>query len=205
MTEELNIKNKILIDSEGLFMKFGFKSITMDDIARELGISKKTLYQHFVDKNDLVNQCVELHLADINKNCDCIIQEKSDPIDTMISITQYVGKQIHSVNPSALFDLKKYFKPAWDKLDLHSKEYICDSIRHNIEQGQKKGIYRKDIIVEYVCKFYLHLIHLIINPEFFDKNFDMKKLHHQIITYHLRAICTAKGLETLELKLKELK
>ena len=124
MSDNEDIKIKILREAETLFMKYGFKSITMDDMSRELGISKKTLYQYFEDKNDLVNQTVKQHLEDQMDECKTLEERKNDPITFMLNITDSVSSKRRQINPGVLFDLKKYFKPAWDKLHDFKTNYI---------------------------------------------------------------------------------
>ncbi len=199
------LKEKILVESETLFLRFGFKSITMDDVARELGISKKTLYLHFTDKNDLVNQCVEHHLNRINGLCQKFMDEKGDAISILLAITQYTSGMLKSISQSSMYDLKKYFKSAWDKLEANRKEFIYSSIRSNLELGIKKGLYRKDIHPEIIGRIYVHLVGFLIDPENYDQDdMDLRELHLEIIKYHLHAVCTPKGEEILNEKLKSL-
>jgi TetR/AcrR family transcriptional regulator, cholesterol catabolism regulator len=198
------IKHKILQSAENLFMRYGFKSITMDDVSRELGISKKTLYQYFTDKHDLVSNCITNHLNNTNCSCNNIINENDDAIDAMVKITEFVGNQLKSINPSALYDLKKYFRESWDLLDKNMKSFVYDNIKKNIEQGQKKGYYRKDLKIDIVAAIYVHLINLVIDPEFVGKGQDTRALHLEIIKYHIHAICTAKGQEFFAEKSKHL-
>lgn len=205
MNEQQDIKAKILYEAETLFMKYGFKSITMDDVARELGVSKKTLYQYFTDKNDLVNQCVDSHLDIMKNGCIMIMEPKADPVVSMLQISDFVGKNIRQLNPSSMYDLKKYFKSAWDKVDAYRKEFIATQITENIESGKKKGLYRKDVDTETIVMIYVYLVDFLINPETHASNFDFNKMHQEIIKYHLRAICTPKGLEVMEEQLKNKK
>jgi AcrR family transcriptional regulator len=200
-------KKNILTRTESLFLKFGFKSITMDDVSRELGISKKTLYQHFVDKNDLVNQCVENHLLDINAVCDSIVYNKElDAIEAMMRITQYMSQMLRNMNPSAMFDLKKYFKSTWDKMEENRRSFIMNGISENFDLGVRKGLYRKDLNKEMIVRLYLHLVSFIIDPDHYDRrDMDITSLHIEIVKYHMRSICTPKGLEILEEKIKHLK
>lgn len=197
------VKEKILIEAETLFMRFGFKSITMDDVARELGISKKTLYLHFTDKNELVNECVEHHLTRINTICEQFIDEKGDAISILLAITQYTSGMLKAISLSSMYDLKKYFKQAWDKLEANRKQFIYSSIKSNLEQGIRKGLYRKEINVESVARIYVHLVGYLIDPENYDRDdMDLRTTHLEIIKYHLHAVCTPKGEEILTEKLK---
>lgn len=200
------VKDKILTESEALFMRYGFKSITMDDVARELGVSKKTLYQFFADKTDLVNQCVDHYLEKMNATCSHIMAKKElDAINAMLEITEQVRAILAQVNPSSMYDLKKYFKPAWDKLDADRRGFIRNNIRENIALGIKKGLYRKDIDLEIISHLYVYLVGFLTDPEKYDPAIDIRTLHMEIVKYHLRSICTIKGLEVLEEKLKQLK
>lgn len=197
------VKEKILSESEAMFMRYGFKSITMDDVARELGVSKKTLYQFFVDKNDLVAQCVENHLDKIREGCIFINTHATDPVSEMLEISSHVGQQIKHVNPAALFDLRKYFKPVWDKLDDFRKQYITQNITRNLESGKKKGFYWKDIDTELTCKLYVYLLDFVLNPDNYYDKADFRSVHLELIKYHLRSVCTPKGLEVMENKLSQ--
>ncbi|MFN4993851.1 MAG: TetR/AcrR family transcriptional regulator [Bacteroidota bacterium] len=202
MVKEQEIKIKILLEAKMLFMRYGFKSITMDDISRELGVSKKTLYQHFEDKYDLVDRCVDHQIIDMNCNCDELMEHSEDPISAMLSISDFIGNAIRILNPSAMFDLKKYFKPAWDKLQANRKNHIYNLVIKNLENGRKKGLYRKEIDPEITCRIFVYLIGFITDPEHYDRQeMDFKTLHLEMTKYHLRAICTPKGIELLEEKL----
>jgi AcrR family transcriptional regulator len=197
------IKDKILTEAEVLFMRYGFKSITMDDVARELGVSKKTLYQFFADKNDLVNQCVEHYLDNMNKLCCNVVENKElDAIGVMLQISEQMSALIRQVNPSSMFDLKKYFKGAWDKLEADRRSFIKKVIQDNVLFGIKKGLYRKDLDADIVSRIYIYLVGFLTNPDNYDKEeMDIKVMHLEIVKYHLHSICTVKGLELLEEKL----
>ncbi len=201
-----DIKVKIMHEAEALFMKFGFKSITMDDVARELGISKKTLYQYFEDKNDLVNQAVTQYLCDERKQCESVVSTNDDPITYMLKVTDTLSDRRRQINPGVLFDLKKYFKPAWDQINEFTTMYVFENVLQNIELGKSKGYYYKDINEKLIARLYVHLIDFIISPE---KNMHENKhfveLHLEVMKYHLRAICTDKGLKILNERLKEIK
>jgi AcrR family transcriptional regulator len=201
-----DVKENILLSAEMLFLKYGFKSITMDDVARELGISKKTLYQYFVDKNDLVNQCVDHYLLFINNMCNKLTHvPNKDAVSVMIDIAESVNAMLTQLNTSSLFDLKKYYKPIWDKLE--SERYTCihQSVKENLEQGIKKGLYRKDLNKFIVIDIYIYLTGMLTNPETYSQNVNQSNIYIELVKYHLRSICTPKGLELLEEKLKQLK
>lgn len=197
-------KEKILTHASALFMKYGFKSITMDDICRELGMSKKTIYQFYSDKNELVSACIDAELNTMECGADAIMSKYENPIDAMIAIIEFTGGMMQSLTPGVLFDLKKYFRSSWDKLDNHIKQAVYASVKANVENGQKKGLYRKDTDINHISMIYVHLVQLLIDPDLLDKGVVIRDLHMAITRYHIRAICTIKGLEYFEEKSKHL-
>lgn len=191
-------KNKILFGAEALFMKYGFKSITMDDISRELGISKKTLYQYFEDKNDLVNQTITNHIQVDEQNCCKILDGCFDPIEYLFEISKSITSNHRKVNVAVLFDLKKYFKPAWEKLENFKSDFINKQMIENISKGIELGLYRNDINIALTAKFYVHNIDFMMKPELYQEiSTDFYFIHQEMIKYFLRGICTDKGLKKL--------
>ena len=196
-----DIKNKILLGSESLFLKYGFKSITMDDIARELGISKKTLYQFFDDKNSLVDQTVIRHIIQEECVCNELLNKVDNPIDYMLQITDSFGDIKKQINQSILFDLKKYFKGTWDKLNDFRIDFVYKQVLQNLEKGKEQGYYSGDLNEKLISRFYIHLVDFMMNPDnYHDENLDFKTVHKEMMKYHLRAICTEKGLKYLNKK-----
>lgn len=192
-------KIKILRGAEALFLRYGFKSITMDDISRELGISKKTLYQYFSDKNHLVNQVVEHHLNDERDLCCKIEDEEKDPIAYLLAISNNFSSEDKHINTAVLYDLKKYFKEAWDKVDSFSSEFIYDQVLKNLIDGKEKGLYRKEMNERIIALHYVHMIQFMVNPENYQKEErDFQVVHKELMQYHLHGILTDKGLKQLD-------
>ena len=199
MSEE--VKNKILSGSEALFLKYGFKSITMDDIARELGISKKTLYQFFDDKNSLVDQTVTRHIEQEEFMCNNLKSAIGNPIDFLLMITDSFSDVKKQINQSILFDLKKYFKGTWDKLNQFRIDFIYHQMLQNISIGKEQGLYIKDINDKLVARFYIHLVDFMLNPDNYQGDtLDLKTVHQEMVNYHLRSICTEEGRAYLKSK-----
>ena len=200
------IKDKILSGAETLFLRYGFKSITMDDVARELGVSKKTLYQFFVDKNDLVHHCVEHYMDNMNNICNGVVADHSlDAVTVIFKITEQMNAVIRQLNPSSMFDLKKYFKTAWDKLESERKSFIKRTMMENLNQGKKEGLYKTELDAEITSDIYIYLIGYLTNPENHNgQAADLKTMHFELIKYHLRSICTPKGLTLMNEKFKEI-
>lgn len=202
---EEDLKLKIINGSTLLFLKFGFKSITMDDIVRELGISKKTLYQYFSDKNELVIKCIDKHLQDEKKSCNQIGNQELNPVSFLIQITENLSDKKKQINQSILFDLKKYFKDAWELLNQYRKEFIYNQMIENLKRGKSEGYYKADINENLIAKFYIHLIDFMVNPDNDqDSQLSIKDIHFEMMKYHIRGICTDKGIKIFNKYLEKL-
>jgi AcrR family transcriptional regulator len=197
MSEE--VKTKILNGAETLFLRYGFKSITMDDIARELGLSKKTLYQFFEDKTKLVDETVARHIQQEMHFCSGLCQSVKNPIEYMLTLTDSFGELKKQINQTILFDLKKYFKPSWDKLNNFRVEFIYNEVLTNLRTGKNEGLYHAELNEELTAIFYIHLIDFLLNPDnYMEQKKDFKTVHNEMMRYHLRSICTEKGLKLLK-------
>ena len=189
-----------------MFLKYGVKSLSMDDIARELGISKKTLYLHFKDKKDLVLQVV-LHSVE---NLDCkmskIIKEKSlNAIDILFYVSKEIAEGRKNMNPNINFDLQKYYPDAWILVSEHRKKHIFGKIYRNMEKGISEGLYRNDFNIDVIAKLYEEQVN---NLSLWGKdslNVSFDEILETVFVYHIRGIASKKGLEYLETKLNTIK
>src|SRR5580765_1089282 len=112
--EEIDTKEKILQGAEDLFVKYGIRSISMDDIAKHLSVSKKTLYQHFVDKDELVTMVTQTHMESNKKLYESVREQSENSIDELHKIGQMVRRHLEDQNPSLLFDIQKFHPKAWN-------------------------------------------------------------------------------------------
>jgi DNA-binding XRE family transcriptional regulator len=201
MNEEL--KN-ILLKVRELYTKYGIKSITMDDVATELGISKKTLYQYITDKDDLVGKFIdneiELRQEEI---CKCF-KTHFNAIEELFEISVFMNKLMKNQNPATEHDLKKYYPHHFNKMVGTRRERIFNYILLNLKKGKEEGLYRTDLNEEIIAKLYLSRIESIhINDLFTVEEFTSAKLFMELLMYHVRGIATEKGISVLEKKIKE--
>jgi AcrR family transcriptional regulator len=201
----IDTKEKILVGTDRLFMKLGFKTVTMDDVCRELGISKKTLYQYFTDKTDLVKQTI----TEIFKHQDCQIvsihAEIKNPIDEALQIMKAVSKMMKEVNPTAIHDLKKYYPECWEMFKLRKQNIILPTISSNFERGIEQGLYRSDLHINILSKIYAEIIDLLVSDHIFPAHeYSFQEVYHTFMNYHLRGIVTPKGLKYLEKRINEI-
>ncbi len=190
----------------GMFNKFGLRSVTMDDVARELGISKKTIYKYFENKADLIQKSVQTVHDAIEETLMAIHNKSTNPIDELVEIDSVVCEIMKRHNPSLRYQLQKYYPRTYNYLYEGRHKLIHKMIRENIEMGQKGGWYREDASKEVISFLYCAKVETI--PEEEEEifaSFEMPFIMNQALIYHIRGLATAKGLEYLETKLKDIK
>jgi AcrR family transcriptional regulator len=191
--------DKICAASEKLFMRYGIKSITMDDVAKDLGISKKTIYQYVSDKDDLVKKTIILHVQTMDVLCQKVIQSEENAILQILKIADMMISMHKEMNQSLLFDLKKFHAETYQMFTEHRENTIVKELNDNIELGIKQGIYRGDINLTVTTGFYIVLVESCLDTSLkalSDLSFAEK--YNYLIDYHMNAICTPKGLQFLK-------
>lgn len=194
------MKNLVEKVSE-LYMRYGIKSVTMDDVARHLGISKKTLYLYVKDKKELVELSVNHHLEkniEAEKN---LRDKKLSAIDELLEVYRFAGEMIKDVNPSYQYDLQKYYPYLCDRFNQFKRENLFEIIKGNLIRGISEGVYRKEINVEIIARMHAfrHFKSDDINRE--DVELMMhKETFKEIFLYHMHAIINDKGREILKQK-----
>ena len=187
-----------------MYLKYGIKSITMDDVARELAISKKTLYQHFENKNDLVNQVIEHEMG--KRACEMkeIYSDKLNAIEELLLVNKHLMETIQNVNPSAKYDLKKYYPSLYQKVHTMQREKMYDAILNNIRKGKKEGLFRQELNEETITKVQVAMFENIDETDFIDID-EMRSpdFLRETFIYHIRGMANEKGVQFLENKLRE--
>ncbi|MCB9252879.1 MAG: TetR/AcrR family transcriptional regulator [Flavobacteriales bacterium] len=193
--------NRIVEGCETLFRKYGIKSLSMDDIARELGMSKRTIYQFVNDKNDLVLKTFSHILSNHKSRCNEIHKEIKNPVLEILEFTKEMSSQMKETHPAIFFDLRKYHPDAWQMFNGFSQEFIFQHIKDNLKKGIETGHYRNDLDVNIIPQLYICLIQNITNPECFSNiEYNFNTIYSEMIRYHFYGICTAKGLKFIDTK-----
>lgn len=196
-------QTQIISEITMLFMKYGIKSLTMDEISRHMGISKKTLYQYVTDKNDLVKKGVGLLIEHEKMMLCSAMDESKTAIDELIGVTKCVSSEIGEMHPSVIFDLQKYYPEAWKLMEEHKKQFIYNMMLENLKRGINEGYYRENINPLIIANIYMGMVDNMLNPENpINKHTSLDKMHTEIIRYHIKGIANDKGLEYLKEALK---
>ncbi len=203
---ETNVENIIKTVNE-LYQKYGIRSVTMDDVARKIGISKKTLYQIVPDKSSLVKKVMFSYLEKMRQHVKEIEQRKLNAIEHSLEVNKLINKIITYHNPAMEYDLKKYYPAIHNALIEKRRETMYKSIVKNMNKGIKEGLFRSDLKVEIIAKLQILRSDANIDCEFYDlsKKYKPHEIFNEVYIYHLRGICSIKGLNFLEKKLEELK
>ncbi len=192
------MRETILEKSSELFLKLGFKSVTMDDIAHEMGISKKTIYIHFNNKTDLVEECTMYVFHKIAENINCIRVLKKNPIEELYEIKKMVMVHLHDEKGSTEYQLQKYYPKIFIQLRKKQFQIMEDCIVDNIKKGVGEGIYRENINVDFIGRIYFSGVTSLKDQEIFPSDqFPINLLMDDFLEYHLRGIVTPKGRKIL--------
>jgi len=186
-----------------VFMQYGIKSVTMDDMSRHLGISKKTLYKFVKDKNDLVKKALLLQSSLEQKVINEIQSRGLNAIDEMFEIGQFISGLLKGIHPSIHYDLEKYHTEVFHETMLKHHSYIFTCMKTNLEKGLKEGVYRKDLNAHVISKIYLKKIDAVFDAEVFPPGeISFEEVYAILFRYHIRGIANKKGIEHLEKKEK---
>lgn len=179
-----------------MYMKFGIRSVTMDHVASEFGISKKTLYQYFRDKEDLVTHVVNYFLE--NPDLDFSTMNKKNAVDSMFAVREHVANILKFYNNNIEFELKKSYPQLYKKVHETKRQRIFENTIENLKQGMEQGLYRKDLDPYFIAKLQVGRIIYTLNPEYgIFEEYEVNSLafFDSMMNYHMHAICNPKGLE----------
>lgn len=192
------MKEEILLRATDMFLNYGFKSVTMDDLARNLGISKKTIYQHFDNKTKLVESST-LNLFNVIANgIDRICALEKNPIEEIFSIKQFVMAHLKDEKSSPQYQLQKYYPSIFDSLKKKQFGVMEVCVTNNLKKGVRNELYRDNINIDFISRLYFNGMLALKDKDLFPvKKFSANEIMNNYLEYHLRGICTPKGLAIL--------
>ncbi len=190
----MNSSQEIVLQADKLFRKFGVRSVSMDDISMQLGISKKTLYLQFDNKEALIKQVLIRHNEQERVAIGRIKSESVDAIDEMFRITAHTVEMMRQVPIFLLNDLRKYYPECWLITQEFNQNHIFQETIENLKKGKAEGNYRADIDDEIIATLYVQSCFLLIQQEHFhSSNYDFEKILIAFVTYHLHGIMSETG------------
>ena len=188
------MKERILAEAQRLFWKYGVRSVTMEDIAKQLGISKKTIYQHFPDKEQILYQVIQQKTSRNQSEMECMVIDTTNPIDELLSVLSMMQKNADQVSPNLLMDIKRYYPQAFSLFRQYKEEQIMRSILENIQKGVLEGLYRNDVNPAILARLRVEQIELAFNHDLFPSDqYSMHDVQAELIHHFVRGMLTEKG------------
>lgn len=195
----MEVPERILDTAFGLFRQYGTRSITMDDIAMKLGISKKTLYAHFTDKNDLVVHAIDRFLNHIRSASAHLPQKADNAIEELFLVMLLMHEQYGEINPVIMSDLQKFHPSAFALFQDHKDGYMNTMVRQNLERGIREGLYRPTLNLTVLPHFRTLAMTLCLEVERFNlQHMDMWEIQKVLVEHFLYGVASLKGYQLIE-------
>lgn len=191
--------DRIMQGGDELFLQAGIKSVTMDDIAKHLGMSKKTIYHYFGDKNELVIALVKKKLRDDEYQMQLIIQDSANVIDEMINMMKCSEEIFSRINPIVIHDMQKYHPEAWGEFQKFKSNVLIKTLEELLTKGIEQGFIRPDLDVKVLAKMRVHQVEMGFNHTIFPiAQFSTWKVQYQLLEHFNYGVCTLKGHQLLD-------
>jgi AcrR family transcriptional regulator len=190
---------RILLKARDLMLQSGLRQVTMDDLAHQLGISKKTIYLYYKDKDDLVKAVVNLELKEHEMTCKDCKSKAENAIHEMFLLMENMKAMTQTMNPNSMMELEKHFSNAFDMIKTHKDDFLFSLIKQNLMKGIEEGCYRKDLDIDIISKFRLETVFIPFNLHLFPLNkFNSIEVHTQLMEHFVYGLMTVKGHELMD-------
>ncbi|MBT31461.1 MAG: TetR family transcriptional regulator [Thalassobius sp.] len=196
---KLDTKERIILAASNLFWTYGIRNVKMDDIANELSISKKTIYQFFKDKNEIVTVSVKSLLEKERMFIEEKIEQSIDAMDELFISFEYFKKFFRTLNPSLSTDLENHYPEAWEVYLYYKNNIFKNSLINSMKRGIKEGIFRDDFDIEIMARMRMQQFQLAFDSKVFPlQEFDFFEIQIQFIVHFVLGISTIKGFERIQ-------
>jgi AcrR family transcriptional regulator len=194
----MEVKERILTKAADLFMRYGIRSITMDEIATQLGISKKTIYQFFTDKDEMVSAVIDQEISKNENECIQFRQDAANAVHQLFLALESLEEMLKYTNPLMLYDLEKHHPRAYRKIKDYKYQFLYRTILENLEWGISEKLYRDDIQLDITTKWRIESAFLVFNPDVFPHSrYNMFEVNFHLALLFLYGVVTDKGRELI--------
>jgi TetR/AcrR family transcriptional regulator, cholesterol catabolism regulator len=192
-------RNDILIKVSELFRKYGVKSVTMDDVAKELGISKKTLYQYVADKTDLINKLMDYEIEGVGICFKGILATKQNAIEQLFEVNRFMMSMQKRYSPSFDYDMKKYYPDIFQRVFMIRRNNIFNASVANLQKGKLEGLYREELNEEILAKLNVSRMENMRSSSLFTaEEINSGEIFKEMFIYHIRGIANENGIKFLD-------
>ncbi|RYG50249.1 MAG: TetR/AcrR family transcriptional regulator [Chitinophagaceae bacterium] len=197
--QETVTRDRIKKAAHDLVMRYGIRSVSMDDFASNLGMSKKTIYQYYKDKDELVDAVISDIINRNKEICVCDRQESRDAIHELFLALDMMSVVMESLNPVVMFDMQKYHPACFGKFLKHKDEYLYNVVKQNLIRGISEDLYRTDLNVELMARFRVDSILIPFNPGFTQNvKMGLDEAHKELLIHYLYGIVNPKGYKLIQ-------
>jgi AcrR family transcriptional regulator len=190
----MELRERILTEADDLFCKFGVKRITMDDVAKQLGMSKKTIYQHFKDKNELVYVLIQNMLDAQMKVMDEQAASAENAVQEVFLVVTHLQDMLSKMNPMIFYDLQKYHPEVWTLFKNFRYSYMRECLLKNLSWGVKEGLFRDNLNFEIMSTMRIEQCDMVFNQIVFPPGkYIISDVMTEITEHYLYGLCTLKG------------
>jgi TetR/AcrR family transcriptional regulator, cholesterol catabolism regulator len=199
----MEASERILKEATQLFTRYGIRSVSMDDIAHELGMSKKTIYQHFEDKDALVKAVIAAEINGIQKVCLGYNQQAANAIEEIFLTMEFMDDFFRNMNPSILYDMEKFHNGAYQLFQNHKEQFFLKLVKKNLVRGIEEELYRPEISTDILARFRMESSMLPMVPGLFNyREHSLAEISHELLEHFLYGVVSIKG-HKLILKYKQ--
>lgn len=200
----MEVKGRILEKATDLFMRYGIRSITMDEIAGQLGISKKTIYQFFTDKDEIVEAVVDREIKGNEEECKRFQSSSENAIHEIFIAVDEMGEMLKGMNPLIMYDLEKHHPKSYRKFKHYKYQFMYTMIKENLERGIEEELYRGEMNIDIVTKHRIESAFMGFNQDVFPQSkYRISDVCHELAMLYLNGIVTPKGKKLIEKYLTE--
>ena len=195
----MEVKERILERAHNLFMRYGIRSVSMDDIAAQLGMSKKTLYQYFSDKDELVEGVISHKISFMQQECTHCRKQAKDAVQEVFFTMENIVEQLRNMNPMVLYDMEKFHFKAYQKFLEHKNKFLLRIIEENICWGIKEELYRPEINVDVLSKYRLNSMLIAFDQQVFPAGkYNLADVTKEILEHFIYGLATVKGHKLIQ-------
>jgi TetR/AcrR family transcriptional regulator, cholesterol catabolism regulator len=195
----MDTRERILQKTDELFMQYGIRSVSMDDIANQLGMSKKTLYQYFEDKDALVDSIVDTHINEMQADCTTCRINAKDAIHELFITMEMIMEEFSNMNPMVLYDLEKFHHKSFRRFKEHKDTFLFKVIINNLQWGIKEELYRENLDVDLIARYRLESMMIPFNISLFPPGkFNLAETSGIILEHFIYGLVTIKGFKLIQ-------
>jgi len=195
----MEAKERILAKAHDLFNRFGFRRVTMDEIATKTGMSKKTIYQWFATKDEIVDAVVVALLNKSVSSCECSSTSAENAVHEIFSNIDMIQDLMGEMNPVVLEDLEKYYPSVFEKFFRHKYDYIFKKLKRNLQKGIAEGLYREELNVDVISKFRIETMFIPFNQAIFPYGkYNLAEVEIETLEHFLYGISTVEGQKLIK-------